>query len=76
MPPHPHQALAAACLLTVSLHSLAAVQQGSTFGATAEAGGVKAGGWYQSYAEASHRSDGGNTEARAWGDSESFAVHA
>jgi PEP-CTERM motif len=73
---HPRQALAAACLLTVSVHSLATVLQGTTFGATAEAGGVKAGGWYQSSAEASHGSNSENTEARAWGDSESFAVHA
>lgn len=73
---HPRHALAAACLLTASLHSLGAVQPGVSFGAKAEAGGVKAGGWYQSYAEASHGSDGGNTEARAWGDSESFSVHA
>lgn len=35
---HPLQALAAMCLLTVSLHSLASVQQGTTFGATADAG--------------------------------------
>lgn len=73
---HPRQALAAACLLTASLPSLAVVQQGTNFGAVVDAGGVKAGGPYQSTAEASHGSDGGNTEARAWGDSETFSVHA
>ena len=73
---HPRHALAAACLLTISLPSLAVVLQGSSFGATAEAGSVKAGGWYQSTASASHGSASGNTEAEAWGDSETFSVHA
>lgn len=73
---HPRHALAAVCLFTLSLPSLAAVQQGSSFGATAEAGSVKAGGWYQSTASASHGSASGNTEASAWGNSESFSVHA
>lgn len=76
MPFHPRQALVAVGLLTVSLHSLASVLHGSSFGATAEAGSVKAGGWYQSTVSASHGSASGNTEAHAWGDSESFSVHA
>lgn len=70
------QALAALSLSTVCLHGFASVLQGSSFGATAEAGSVKAGGWYQSTVSASHGSASGNTEAQAWGDSESFSVHA
>jgi len=73
---HPRHALAAVCLLTMSLPTFAAVLQGSSFGATAEAGGVKAGGWYQSHASASSGSQSDDTEAYAWGDSESFSVHA
>lgn len=73
---HPRKALAALSLFIASAHSQAVVLQGSSFGATAEAGGIKAGGWYQSEASVSHGSDLGNTEAHAWGDSESFSVHA
>jgi hypothetical protein len=73
---HPYRALAALSLSIASLHSSAVVIQGATFGATAEAGGVKAGGWYQSTASVSHGSDQEDTEAEAWGDSETFSVHA
>ncbi len=70
------QALMALSLSITALHSQAVVLQGSSFGATAEAGGVKAGGWYQSDATASHGSDQGNTEAYAWGATDIFSVHA
>ncbi len=70
------RALAALSLALAALHAHAVVVQGSSFGATAQAGSVKAGGWYQSTASASHGSASGNTEAQAWGSSESFSVHA
>lgn len=73
---HFSKALMALSLSITAVHSQAVVLQGSSFGATAEAGGVKAGGWYQSSASASAGSDAANTQAHAWGDSESFSVHA
>jgi hypothetical protein len=73
---HPCKALMALSLSIASLHGQAVVLQGSSFGATAEAGGVKAGGWYQSDATASSGSAQADSEAYAWGATDIFSVHA